>query len=118
MIKTQVPERGDVYLIDPDPQGRDMKNRHRFIVITRSEINQLGAASTVPVSKGSTFSQSTGLTVAIHGYDTTGVAVCNQVRTFDITDKLRQGSAKFVERLNDNIMMEIINRVVSIIDPA
>lgn len=119
MIKSHVPERGDVYLIDPDPQGRDTKSRHRFIVITRSEINQLGAASTVPVSsKSGSFNQTTGLTVAIHGYDTTGVAVCNQVRTFDIIDKLRQGSAKFVERLNDSLMMEIINRVVSIIDPA
>lgn len=118
MIKQHVPERGDVYLIDPDQHGeRELKNRHRFIVITRSEINQLGIASTVPVSSGSYY-HAPGLTVAIHGYSTTGVAVCNQVRTFDIADKMRQGSAKFVERLNDNIMMEIINRVVSIIDPA
>lgn len=119
MIKQHIPERGDVYLIDPDTEaGRGMKSRHRFIVITRSEINQLGIASTVPVSTGTAFSHAPGLTVAIHGYNTIGVAVCNQVRTFDIADKMRQGSAKFVERLNDSIMMEIINRVVSIIDPA
>ena len=118
MIKQHVPERGDVYLIDPDSKGdRELKNRHRFIVITRSEINLQGIASTVPVSSGS-FIHAPGLTVAIHGYNTTGVAVCNQVRTFDIADKMRQGSARFVERLKDNIMMEIINRVVSIIDPA
>lgn len=110
MTNVYVPERGDVFFIDPDP--------HRFIVITRSEINRLGAASTVPVISSHAFSQAGGLTVAIHGYNTTGVAVCNQVRTFDIADKMRKGSAKFVERLNDAIMMEIINRVVSIIDPA
>ena len=116
MIK--IPERGDVYLIEPDPLAGRVRSRHQFIVITRSEINQLGIASTVPVSSGSSFSHAPGLTVAIHGYNTTGVAVCNQVRTFDIVDKMRQGNARFVERLNDNIMMEIINRVVSIIDPA
>lgn len=39
--------------IDPNPiAGREMKNRHRFVVITPKEINVLGIAMTVPISSG------------------------------------------------------------------
>ncbi|HTM63652.1 MAG TPA: type II toxin-antitoxin system PemK/MazF family toxin [Gammaproteobacteria bacterium] len=115
----KVPERGDIYHIDPDPkESRDAKGRERFIVVTRSEINRLGVAITVPVSTSTSFAKATGLTVAIHGYDTTGVAICNKVRSFDIENRVRQGSARFIESLDDSLMREIINRVVSVIDPA
>lgn len=117
MIRHKVPERGDVYWIDPNPvAGREMKNRHRYIVITPKQINALGVAMTVPVTTGGAFARDFGLVVNISGYDTTGVAVCNQVRTFDIDARERAGSARFIEALDDNIMDEIIGKVVSIID--
>jgi mRNA interferase ChpB len=119
MTKHRTPQRGDVYWIDPNPiAGREMKNNHRFVVITPKEINSLGIATTVPITSGGTFSRKMGITVPIMGYDTTGIAVCNQVRSFDIETRVKAGTARYVETLDTSTINEIINRVVSIIDPA
>ncbi len=85
MISHKTPKRGDVYWIDPRPSsGREMRGTHRFVVITPQVVNALGVAMTVPVTGGGSFARKTGMTVPIIGYDTQGVAVCNQVRTFDV----------------------------------
>ena len=119
MTNYRVPKKGDVYLLDPNPQtGREMKDPHRFIVITEKDINKLGVAITVPVSSGGNYSRLKGLTVAITGHDTTGVAVCNQVRSFDLEERCRNGTAKYIETLDDSLINEIVDRVVSVIDPA
>ncbi len=119
MNKHCVPQKGDVYWIDPHPTaGREMKDKHRFIVITQKAINMLGIAMTVPVTSGAIFSRNIGVTVPITGHDTTGVAVCNQVRSFDIEARVRAGSASYVETLDIFTIDEIINRVISVIDPA
>lgn len=119
MTKYRVPQRGDVYLLNPNPQaGREMKNPHRFIVITPKEINRLGIAIAVPVTSGGNFSRIKGLTVPITGYDTTGVAVCNQLRSFDIEERIKMGAAKYIETLEKPILDEIVLKVISVIDPA
>lgn len=113
-----VPERGDIYWIDPNPvAGREMKDRHRFVVITPQAINALGVAMMVPVTSGGERARACGLTVPITGHDTSGVAVCNQVRTFDIQARIAGGSARFIEKLDAATAAEIVARVVSIIDP-
>jgi mRNA interferase ChpB len=118
MTKYRIPHRGDVYLIDPNPQaGREMKDRHRFIVITPKEINKLGIAMTVPVTTTGYFSRLKGLTVPITGHDTTGVAVCNQVRSFDIEERVKRGAAKYIETLDEHLLNEIVLKVISVIDP-
>ncbi len=94
-----------------------MKDRHRFVVITPVQINALGLATTVPVTTSGNFARNLGLTVAISGHDTNGVAVCNQVRTFDIETRMRAGTARFVERLDQATTDEIVSRVLSVIDP-
>lgn len=119
MVKKRIVQCGDVYWIDPNPTtGKEMKNRHRFIVITPKEINELGISMTVPVTSGGEFARNMGLTVTISGHDTTGVAVCNQVRSFDINTRVTAGHASYIETLDDVTMNEIISRVISIIDPA
>ena len=119
MIRRRIPQRGDMYWIDPNPvAGREMKDRHRFVVITPKEINVLGVAMMVPITSGGAFARDTGLTVPITGHDTTGVAVCNQVRSFDIEARERAGSARYVETLDGVTTAEIISRVISVIDPA
>ena len=118
MVRRQPPQRGDVYWVDPNPvAGREMMNRHRFVVITPAEINALGVSMMVPVTSGGSFTRNTGLAVIIAGHETNGVAVCNQVRSFDIEQRVRDGSAKFIERLDDVTMADIVARVVSAIDP-
>lgn len=119
MVRGNVPRRGDIYWIDPNPvSGREMKDRHRFVVITPKEINALGVCMTVPVTTGGAFARNVGLAVPITGHDTSGVAVCNQVRSFDIEARIRSGSARFVEKLDQTTTDEIVARVLSAIDPA
>lgn len=118
MVRSSVPRQGDVYWIDPNPvAGREMKDRHRFVVITPAEINALGICMTVPVTTGGAYARNMGLAVQIGGHDTTGVAVCNQVRSFDMEARIRNGTARFVERLDAATVEEIVARVVSVIDP-
>lgn len=118
MIRSNVPKRGDVYWIVPNPvAGREMKNRHRYVVITPREINALGVSMTVPITTGGAFSRDVGLAVPVTGHDTTGVAVCNQVRSFDIQARIQQRTAQYIETLDEATMAEIVARVVSAIDP-
>ena len=113
------PRPGEVFWIDPNPMlGRELRDRHRFVVVTPEFINRLGVVMTVPITSGGMFARLTGLTVAITGRDTTGVAVCNQVRSFDIEARVRAGSARYVETLDAATIDEIIGRVLSIIDPG
>src|SRR5271169_136489 len=117
MPRGRHPRPGDVYWIDPNPvAGREMQNRHRFVVITPAQINALGVAMTVPVTTGGAFARGMGLTVPISGHDTVGVAVCNQVRSFNIEARERNGTARFVETLDAGTTHEIISRVLSVID--
>jgi mRNA interferase ChpB len=95
-----------------------MKDRHRFVVITPREINALGVCMTVPVTTAGGFSRGVGLAVPITGHETSGVAVCNQVRSFDIEARVRAGSARFIETIDPSIADEIVSRVVSAIDPT
>jgi mRNA interferase ChpB len=119
MTKHHIPQRGDVYWIDPNLiAGREMKDKHRFVIITPKEINVLGVAMAVPVTSGGKVFRNTGLTVSITGHDTTGVAVCNQVRTFDIEARVKAKTAKYIESLDKWTINEIADRVISIIDPA
>jgi mRNA interferase ChpB len=119
MVRNNVPNRGDVFWIDPNPvAGREMKDRHRFVVITPREINALGVAMTVPITSGGGFTRNVGLAVPISGHETTGVAVCNQVRSFDIPARIQNKTARYIETLDGPTMDEIVARVVSAIDPA
>ena len=57
----RVPQRGDVYWIDPNPAaGREMRDRHRFVVVTPLEINKLGVSITVPVTSSGAFARLKG----------------------------------------------------------
>ena len=58
MVRSDVPRCGDVYWIDPNPvAGREMKDRHRFVVITPRQVNALGVSMTVPITTGGAFAR-------------------------------------------------------------
>ena len=109
---------GDIYWIDPNPvAGRDMRDRHPFVVITPKDINALGVAMVVPVTSSGAFARGMGLTVPVSGQRISGVAVCNQVRSFNLAARERDGTARYAETLDQHIARQIITRVVSVIDP-
>ena len=119
MVRSNIPKRGDVYLVDLNPVvGNEMRDAHRCVVITPREINAVGLCLTVPITTGGVFSRKAGLAVNISGHKTTGVALCNQVRSLDILEGMRLKTARHVDTLDELTMDEIIARVVSMIDPA
>ena len=73
---------------------------------------------TVPITTGGSFARGAGLAVVVMGHETTGVAVCNPVRSFEIAARVRVGAARFIETLDKATMDEIISLVVSTIDPG
>ena len=73
--RLHVPQRGDGHWVGPNPvASREMRDRHRFVVVTPREINMLGVSTTVTVASGGPFAWLKGLTVSLFGSDTTGVA--------------------------------------------
>ena len=119
MTRRRSVERGDLYWIDPNPvAGREMRDRHPFLVITPSAINALGLVMTVPVTSSGAFARARGLAVPLEGSPISGLAVCNQVRTFDLSARVKAGSARFAGRVDPAVADEIVARVISVIDPA
>ena len=119
MIRRRIPQRGDVYWVNPDPvSGGEMKGRHPFVVISPKEINAFGVSITVAITSGGAASRAMGLTVPIQGHKTQGVAVCHQVRSFNLDAREADGSAVFVETLDPATTAEIVARTISVIDPA
>ena len=119
MVRSNIPKRGDVFIVDLNPVvGREMKDDHRCVVITPREINAVGMCLVVPVTTGGQFTRNAGLAVNISGHRTTGVALCNQVRALDIAERVKNKSARYVETLDDHLTDEIAARVVGMIDPA
>ncbi|MEI6791052.1 MAG: type II toxin-antitoxin system PemK/MazF family toxin [Myxococcaceae bacterium] len=119
MSRHNTPKKGDVYWIDPNPvSGKEMHNKHRFVIITPEEINALGIVMAVPITSAGPFARNMGLTVPISGYDTNGVAVCNQIRSFDILARVKAKTASYVETLDEDLISEIVTRVLSVIEPA
>ncbi|WP_086997296.1 type II toxin-antitoxin system PemK/MazF family toxin [Rhizobium sullae] len=118
MVRSNVPKRGDVFLVDLNPVvGNEMRDDHRCVVITPREINLVGMCLTVPITTGGAFTRKAGLAVNISGH-TTGVALCNQVRALDIMERVKQKTARHVDTLDTSTTDEIVARVVSMIDPA
>jgi mRNA interferase ChpB len=119
MVRSNVPKRGDVFLVDLNPVvGNEIKDDHRCVVITPREINSVGMCLTVPITTGGIFTRKAGLAVNISGHKTTGVALCNQVRSLDIMERVRLKTARYVDTLDTSTTDEIVARVVSMIDPA
>ena len=112
-------DRGDVYWVDPNPvAGKEMRDRHPYVVITPAAINALGLVMAVPVTSSGAFARAKGLTVAVEGARVRGLAVCNQVRTFDLKARIGAGTARFAERLDEETSEAIVDRVLSVIDPV
>jgi mRNA interferase ChpB len=105
--------------MDDDPASiQTEKNPRFFMVITSEPINLLGISMMVPITRVGSFAKKMGLTVPVLGNHTEGVAVCNQVRSFDVQGRVQLGQARYVESLDKNLVAEIVNRVLSVIEPA
>jgi mRNA interferase ChpB len=116
--RPKVPKRGEIYSINPNPvAGREMQNRHYWIVLTPEAVNAHGVAIAVVVSTAAQGARAAGLAVPVSGDGVTGVAICTQLRSFDLRARLADGSASLAGRADPAVVDEIGARVASLVDP-
>ncbi len=117
--RPRIPKRGDIYAINPNPvAGREMRDRHYWLVVTPEAVNIHGVAIAVVIATAAQGARIAGLTVAVSGDGVTGVAVCTHVRSFDLRARLADGSASFAGTADPVAVDEIAARIASLIDPA
>lgn len=120
MVSRRVPQKGEIWHVNGDPvEGREFKGPHYYLVISQRElVAALGTAVCVPVTSGGVASRSQGVTVFLDGNSTdtgkvTGVALCYQVRSLDLT----ASKASYAARVEPHVMDEILSLVIDLIDP-
>lgn len=115
----QGPRRGEIFSIDTNPvAGREMRDRHYWIVLTPEAVNRLGMAICVVVSTGAEGARAAGLTVRVDADGVTGVAICTQVRSFDLMARLQAKSATRAGMVPAGVVDEIAARIASLIETA
>ncbi|CZT35420.1 type II toxin-antitoxin system PemK/MazF family toxin [Rhizobium sp. 9140] len=119
MVRSNIPKRGDVFIVDLNPVvGHEMKDDRQCVVISPRDINALGICIMVAITMGGAFARKAGMAVNISGHATNGVALCNQVRSLDIAERVKQKTARYTDTLDAATVNDIVARVVSIIDTA
>lgn len=120
MVKRQMPGKGDIWLINPDPtSGHELRGPHYFLVITESALNiALGVSICCPISTVASGARSAGVTVAITADSTEkgtvrGVVLCHQIRALD----LKERKARFHTKAEPHLIDEVVMKLVDIIDP-
>nr|WP_113891830.1 type II toxin-antitoxin system PemK/MazF family toxin [Roseiarcus fermentans] len=107
--------RGDIYMVDLNPTvGHEQQGARPVVVLSPAALNRVSPALIAPITSGGFAARYGGMAVSLTGAgtDTTGVALCNQIRTIDI----RGRKGKFVEALPDAVVAEILARVVDIFE--
>lgn len=116
--RARAPKRGEIYSIDPNPVvGREMRDRHYWIVLTPEAANVHGVSIAVVVTTVAAGARAAGLTVPVSGNGVTGVAICTHLRSFDLRARLADGSARLAGIADPATVDEIAARVASLIDP-
>lgn len=115
----RAPRRGEIFSIDTNPVvGREMRDRHYWIVLTPEAVNRLGMAICVVVSTGAEGAREAGVTVRVVADGVTGVAICTQVRSFDLMARLQRQSATRAGTAPADVVDEIAARIASLIETA
>ncbi|PXW65443.1 type II toxin-antitoxin system PemK/MazF family toxin [Methylobacterium sp. B4] len=114
-----VPRRGEIYSINPNPvAGRETRDRHYWLVLSPEAVNRHGVAIAVVISTVAAGARAAGLTVPISGDGVTGVAICTQVRSFDLRARLADGTASLAGTADPGSVEEAAARVAALLDPA
>lgn len=108
-----------MYSINPNPvAGREMRDRHYWLILSPEAVNVHGVAIAVVISTVAEGARAAGLTVPISADGVTGVAVCTQVRSFDLRARIANGSASLAGTADRDTVEEIAARVAALLDPA
>ena len=110
-----VPQRGDIVLLTLDPTlGHEQRGTRPVLVISPATFNRFHLAMVCPITRGGNFARGQSWTVTLTGMGlkTEGVALANQARILDWTER----RAKFIETVPQEIVAEVIARVAAILD--
>ncbi|HRO03044.1 MAG TPA: type II toxin-antitoxin system ChpB family toxin [Terricaulis sp.] len=111
--RTHLIERGDIVVVELDPTaGHEQRGRRPVIVITPAPFNALGLALVAPITSGGGFARHRGFAVELAGAKTSGVILCNQLRTLDLTAR----GARFVERAPAGVVEDMLARIRTLVD--
>jgi mRNA interferase ChpB len=108
-------QRGDIWHVDLNPtKGREQANPRYVLILTPKEFNVLGTPVVVPITQGGNFARDQGFAVSLSGAGTNanGVVLCHQLRALD----MRARSGRFVERVPEYIMDEVLARVATLFE--
>ena len=108
-------KRGDIYVVDLDPTvGHEIKKRRPILIVSPTEFNHQNLPLVAPITGGGEAARLGLMTVPLTGAGTatTGVVLCNQIRTLDI----RQRGGKRLERLPDEITRAVVARIADIFE--
>ncbi len=95
-----------------------MRDRHYWLILSPEAVNVHGVAIAVVISTVAEGARAAGLTVPISADGVTGVAVCTQVRSFDLRARIANGSASLAGTADRDTVEEIAARVAALLDPA
>ena len=118
-LGSRVPRRGEVYSLDPNPTlGKEMRDRHNWLVLTDETVNRHGMIITVVINTAAEGMRKAGLAVQVSAGAVNGVAVINQIRSFDFRARDREGRGVTYEGTADPAVVDdIAARVASLVDP-
>jgi mRNA interferase ChpB len=106
-------ERGDIVFVDLDPTlGHEQRGHRPVIVVSPHSFNQLGLCLVAPITSGGAYARHRGFAVALNGMKTTGVILCNQLRTLDMGAR----AWRHVERAPNVIVDEMLAKISTLID--
>lgn len=110
--RSDLVQRGDVYLVALDPtSGREQQGRRPVLIISADAFNAAtGVPVVLPITNGGNFARRRGFAVALAGGATTGVVRCDQPRALDIAAR---GGRK-VDEVGAEVMEDVLARVAVI----
>ncbi len=105
-------KRGDIWLVDLEPTiGQEQRGRRPVLIISTDAYNRAFAPLVCPITSGGHYARNRGVAVEIAGGKTTGVVLCNQMRTLDL--KARKG--KRIEAIAPAVLQEVLWAVQDIV---
>jgi mRNA interferase ChpB len=109
-------ERGDIYLVSPDPtSGHEQQGTRPVLIVSPSAFNRLTKTPVVlPITRGVSFARTAGFAVPLMGAgtNTTGVVRCDQPRAIDLGSR----NARKMESVPQAIMDEVLAKLATVFE--
>jgi mRNA-degrading endonuclease toxin of MazEF toxin-antitoxin module len=101
-------------MVSLDPtSGHEQQGHRPVLIVSPTEFNNTtNLPVVVPITNGGAFARRIGFTVPLSGIQTTGFIRCDQPRVID----LQARGGRFVESLPEELMGEVLARVVTLFE--